>query len=89
MHKRPVHKQVDHRQLMIGHGIAIAIAVCALYVIVVESVGWAVYGTLLFGIALALEIVVGVHCHEDPKKASGASPWRVTNVGPIEHRRRL
>ena len=89
MRKRAVHKQRNERYLIIAHGLAISLALCGLYLIVVESLDWAVYGTILFGLAFALEIVVGVHCEEPRTKSRSASRWKVANVGPIKHRRRV
>jgi len=50
--------------LRIAHGLAVAAALCGLYLMIVESIDLGLYGMMLFGLALGVEVIVGVHCHD-------------------------
>jgi hypothetical protein len=42
--------------LRIAHGLAVAAALCGLYLMIVESIDLGLYGMMLFGLALGVEV---------------------------------
>jgi len=72
--------------LRIAHGLAVAAALCGLYLMIVESIDLGLYGMMLFGLALGVEVIVGVHCHDEHAKAHGASSCPMSDTRPLEHR---
>jgi hypothetical protein len=53
---------------------------------IVESIDLGLYGMMLFGLALGVEVIVGVHCHDEHAKAHGASSCPMSDTRPLEHR---
>jgi hypothetical protein len=68
-----VTRKIGGHRLMLGHGLAIVCAVCGLGLIVAAPLDSVVYGIVLFGVAVAIDIIVAVHCpdsHHDRRRAS-------------------
>ena len=50
--------------MMLGHGLAILCAICGLGLVIAAPLDSAVYGVVLLGMAIGIDIVVAVHCHD-------------------------
>lgn len=49
---------------MVGHGLAIACAIAGLGLIVAAPLEMVVYGVALFGLGIAVDVIVAVNCHD-------------------------
>ncbi len=60
------------------HGIATLLAVCGLGMIIVAPLDFALYGIAMFGLAIALYVIVAAQCHDKRtyKSALSAPPRR-------------
>ena len=56
-------KFADHCS-MLGHGLAITCAISGLGLIIAAPLESVVYGVALFGVGIALDIIVAVNCHD-------------------------
>ena len=63
-----------------GHVIAVACALYGLYLIVADSLDSAVYGVVLFGLAIALDVVVASRCDDRTPRRPQAPPPRIVSI---------
>ena len=63
-----------------GHVIAVACALLGLYLIVADSLDLAVYGVVLFGLAIALDVVVASRCDDRTPRRRHAPPPRIVSI---------
>ncbi len=73
---------------MLGHGLAITCALCGLGLIVAAPLDSVVYGVILFGAAIAIDVIVGVNCHDRPQYRSTPLP-RVLPLRTMKRRSSL
>ncbi|MEO7726377.1 MAG: hypothetical protein ABIS45_03940 [Burkholderiales bacterium] len=59
-------KKIANHCSVIGHGLAIACALCGLGLIVAAPLASVVYGVILFGAAIAIDVIVAVNCPDRP-----------------------
>jgi hypothetical protein len=72
-------KQFGKLCCALAHGIAIMCAVCGLGVIVIAPLSFVVYGLVLFGAAIALDVILGAQCREVSKPRSHGKSRRAYN----------
>lgn len=78
--KHAVTRESGKHCFVLCHGIAIVCAVCGFGLIVLASLDWVIYGIVLFGAAIALDVIVAAHCPDSPVYARKWSHPRVANV---------
>ncbi len=72
---------------VVCHAIAVACALYGLYLIVVDSLDSAVYGVVLFGLAIALDVVVASKSDDRTPRRPHAPPPRIINIRTKKSRR--
>ena len=73
--------------LVLGHAVAIACALWGLYLIVADSLDSVVYGVALFGLGVALDVIVASRCNADTTRRRQTRPPRIVNIRTKKARR--
>ena len=65
-------KHCGHPWTVLGHAVAVFCAICGVVLIVAAPLESVVYGIALLGAAIALDVVVAVHCsnHSNYRRVS-------------------
>lgn len=72
---------------VLGHAVAIVCAAGGVYLIVAGPLPSAIYGIALFGVAIALEIIVAAHCEDKTARARQIWHTGIANVRPRKRHR--
>jgi hypothetical protein len=81
-------KRYGEALCLLGHAIAIACAIGGLYLIVADSLDAAIYGVILFGLAIGLDVVVASRCNDKGVRRREVPHPRIVNIRAKKKRSR-